>query len=266
MFRYFGKSRGVFAAGLVLTAALAVTMGVRRAQGPVWIAVITVLLALALGTALSVLVANLIATGCEQSIQEKLHMDLDPEGFIQAYAPAAARMKPGSAARCAAAANLAEAHCAAGRWQQALSTLEEPGPGLPPARTAALRALVLRCRCRYLLWGQQPTDARRVLDELKALLQEQTAENPGLAVNLRPQVRLYGVWAAILEGHPADAAGLEEQMRRLPTKLDKLDTCWMLRLNSRLTGDTEAEQRFTALLASEGGQLACAREARGETA
>ena len=44
MFRYFGKSRGVFAAGLVLTAVLAVTMGVRRAQGPVWIAVITVLL------------------------------------------------------------------------------------------------------------------------------------------------------------------------------------------------------------------------------
>lgn len=262
MFRYFGKSRGVFAAGLVLTAALAAAMAVRRADREPWVALVTVGLALALGVVLSLLAANLAATGCEQAAQEKLHLALDPEGFLRAYGPAVARMKPGSPARCRGAASLAEGLCAAGRWQEALEALEEPGAAVPEGRRAALEALVLRCRCRYWLWGGQPGPAGEALEALKALLTAQTAANPSLAMSLRQEVRLFGVWQHLLEGGQADRAGLEELMRRQPTKLGKLDVCWMLLLDSRNAGDEEARRRYAALLAQEGGGLACARALR----
>ena len=120
----FAKSRMALAAGLVTTAVVTLCVAVRRADGPLWLAVIAVALVLTLGCLLSLLVANMTAAHCDHALQRLLHIDLEPELFVKAYEPVALSMRPGRAGRVIAAVNLSEGLCAMGEWRRALQVIE----------------------------------------------------------------------------------------------------------------------------------------------
>ncbi len=258
----FGRSRAVFYTGIAATAALAVTMAYRRAGGPLWLMVITVTLAVLVGCAVTALAANIAAASCESAAQEKLHIALEPEEFISAYEKAARAQKQGSPQRVVGLASLADGYCAAGDWRAALKTLEEPGAAVPPQKRAALAGLAERNRCRYLLWGERPKEAREALSAFKARIESLRGQNPKLAENFGADAKLYELWLSLLEGGNADAAELESAMKRTPTKLAKFDLCMMLILTARNAHDAAEEERFSRLFAQEGGNLAKAKELR----
>lgn len=262
MIFFFGKSRAVFYTGMAATAALAVAVAFRRADGPVWLFVLTVALVALVGSAVTSLAANVAAASCESAALAKLHIDLEPEEFIGIYEKPARAQKHGSAQRTVGMASLADGLCAAGNWRAALKALEEPGESVPQPKRAPLDALVKRNRCRCLLWGRQHKEARRALESFKALLDTLKSSNPKLAENFGADAKLYETWLALLEGKTADAAALEETMKRTPTKLAKFDLCEMLILNARNAHDTAAEERFSRMFAEEGGNLARAKELR----
>ena len=257
MILYFGRSRAIFYTGLAATAALALAVAYRRADGPFWLLILTVSLVAIIGSAVTTLVANIAAASCESRVLEKLHIALEPEEFISLYEKAARGQKHGSAQSVVGLASLADGYCAAGDWRRALKTLEEPGEAVPQAKRAALTALVKRNRCRYTLWGGNPKEARAALASFEKQLDSLKEQNPKLVENFGSDAKLYATWTALLEGGKADMAELEETMRRTPTKLAKFDLC-----AARRARDAEAEERYSRMFAEEGGHLARAKDLR----
>lgn len=262
MILYFGRSRAIFYTGLAATAALALAVAYRRADGPFWLLILTVSLVAIIGSAVTTLVANIAAASCESRVLEKLHIALEPEEFISLYEKAARGQKHGSAQSVVGLASLADGYCAAGDWRRALKTLEEPGEAVPQAKRTALTALVKRNRCRYTLWGGNPKEARAALASFEKQLDSLKEQNPKLVENFGSDAKLYATWTALLEGGKADMAELEETMRRTPTKLAKFDLCQMLIIAARRARDAEAEERYSRMFAEEGGHLARAKDLR----
>ena len=191
MILYFGRSRAIFYTGLAATAALALAVAYRRADGPFWLLILTVSLVAIVGSAVTTLVANIAAASCESRVLEKLHIALEPEEFISLYEKAARGQKHGSAQSVVGLASLADGYCAAGDWRRALKTLEEPGEAVPQAKRAALTALVKRNRCRYTLWGGNPKEARAALASFEKQLDSLKEQNPKarLAEGAEPEAR-----------------------------------------------------------------------------
>ncbi|MGN0881462.1 hypothetical protein [Cloacibacillus porcorum] len=258
----FAKSRMALAAGLVTTAVVTLCVAVRRADGPLWLAVIAVALVLTLGCLLSLLVANMTAAHCDHALQRLLHIDLEPELFVKAYEPVALSMRPGRAGRVIAAVNLSEGLCAMGEWRRALQVIEEPGDDLPPLRRGALKALVMRSRCRCMLWSGDRDTAERAVAEFKTCIETLDSSNPRLAAEMRRDVELYVLWCSLLAGEKTDTGRLEDLMKKTPTMLAKFDICRMIVLAAKNNEDRLTEERFCRLIASEGGGLACAVQMR----
>lgn len=261
------KSRRVLIAGgvasLVLLAALAIY---RRQVMPLWQLVLTLVLAAAVCLAVTWFAAGVVASACQQSMLEQLHLKLQPDEFVAAYAPVVEAMRPDTAGAVTAAVNLADGFCAAGDWQRALDTLVQPSAQLAEPRRSALQALVLRSRCRYRLWGADVSGAKDAVQAFARQVESLRDSNPTLAKNLQGDVELYTTWLGLLTGHTADCTVLEHKMQQLPTKLAKLDVCWMLMLAGRAAHDEAAVQRYRTLFRQEGGNLAAARELRGQQA
>lgn len=256
------KSRRVLLGGGLATLVCLAALAVSRRGLPVWQQAVTLVLAAVVCLAATRFAAGMVASACEESILEQLHLKLQPQAFLQAYEPIAGAQHPDSAGAVTAAVNLADGYCAAGNWQQALQTLVTPSAAIAEPRRSALQALVLRSRCRYCLWGGAAEQAQSALQAFAGHVEKLRAANPRLADSLQGDVALYTTWCGLLQGRPADRAVLEQTMRRLPTKLAKLDVCWMLLLASRAAKDPAKEQQYTALFVQEGGALAAAQALR----
>lgn len=256
------KSRRVLQIGGLATLICLVALVVSRRGQPVWQQVLTLVLAAAVCLAATRLAAGMVASACEESILGQLHLKLQPQAFLQDYEPIVLAQRPDSTGAVTAAVNLADGYCAAGNWERALQTLVTPSAAIPEPRRSALQALVLRSRCRYCLWGNATEQAQGALQAFADHVEALRSTNPQLAESLQGDVALYTTWYGLLLGHTADCTVLGETMRRLPTKLAKLDVCWMLVLASRVAKDPTKEQRYTALFAQEGGALAAAQVLR----
>lgn len=150
MVRAFRQSRltvvGVFAASVVLAA----LVWVRDRELPVHIPLIASILLLLLGIFLGRLVGNLVADSCNTKLLGLLHVELNPEAFLTAYAQVPERLKPDSRDYVVASAYLADGHAAKGDFDGAIAAL------CPPERaglgeSAALRGLYLQDLCGYRL-------------------------------------------------------------------------------------------------------------------
>lgn len=256
------KSRRVLQIGGLATLVCLVALAVSRRGLPVWQQVITLVLAAVVCLAATRLAAGMVASACEEAMLEQLHLKLQPQAFLEAYEPVARAQHPDSAGAVTAAVNLADGYCAAGNWQRALQTVVTPSQAIPEPQRSALQALVLRSRCRYCLWGNATKQAQSALQAFASHVEALRSTNPRLADSLQGDVSLYTIWYSLLKGHPADRKALEETMRRLPTKLAKLDVCWMLVLASRAAKDSAEEQRYTSLFVQEGGGLAAVQALR----
>lgn len=260
------KSRWVLVAGGLATLLCLAVLAVCRRQMPPWQLGLTLVLAAGACLGATWFAAGMVASACQQSMLEQLHLKLQPDAFVAAYAPVAEAMPPDSAGAVTAAVNLADGYCAAGDWQQALATLVQPSAQLAEPKRSALQALVLRSRCRYCLWGGEVPVAEAALQTFARQVESLRESNPPLAENLQGDVELYQTWLGLLTGHTADCGALEQKMQQLPTKLAKLDVCWMLLLASRAARDEAAEKRYESLFRQEGGNLAAARTLRGAKA
>ena len=260
------KSRWVLVAGGLATLLCLAVLAVCRRQMPPWQLGLTLVLAAGVCLGATWFAAGMVASACQQSMLEQLHLKLQPDAFVATYAPVAEAMPPDSAGAVTAAVNLADGYCAAGDWQQALATLVQPSAQLAEPKRSALQALVLRSRCRYCLWGGEVPGAEAALQTFARQVESLRESNPPLAENLQGDVELYQTWLGLLTGHTADCGVLEQKMQQLPTKLAKLDVCWMLLLASHAARDEAAEKRYESLFRQEGGNLAAARTLRGAKA
>lgn len=261
------KSRAVLVVGGLATLVLLAALTLYRWQGmPPWQLALTLVLAAGVGLGVTWFAAGMVASACQQAMLEQLHIKLQPDAFVAAYAPVAEAMDPDTAGAVTAAVNLADGYCAAGDWQRALDTLVMPSDRLAEPRRSALQTLVWRSRCRYRLWGADVPGAQAAVQAFACQVASLKESNPPLAKNLQADLVLYETWLGLLTGHTADCGALERALRQLPTKLAKLDVCWMLMLAGQASHDGEREQRYRTLFRQEGGDLAAARQLRGQEA
>lgn len=273
MIRCFGRSRAVLALGVAGTAVLAVLAGAQRAGYPLWVLCITVALVPVLGVSLSVMLAGMAASHCNQKLLAILHIQLRPKEFLSAYARVPGRAAPKSTGRVITSAYLADGYCAAGQPQKALETLvwdfdaEKRGSRLP------LQGLLLHNQCRYFLHCGDAAGAGGAADKLQELIERLEKENPALALNLGGQLKLYRVWIDVLNGTSADEQYLQEELKQSSTKIARLELYWLLALNcgqrsqeSRVGNDEAANPQprleYLQKIVDEGGETALASRAR----
>lgn len=222
MIVYYRKSRIVLAIGLILTAVLAAMIGIRRANGAMWVLCIALILVAALGTTVSLLTARIIAGSENQKILSLLYVELDPQKFVNEYAQVPGRMRPCTAERVMCAAYLAEGLSSAGRYDEALSALE-PADRVPASRQLALACLNAYTKSRILLQKRDFAAALQAIKEYRTLLKRVRAENPQLANNMTPGYGALERWLNSALGKDVDETQLNADISAEPVLLRRMD-------------------------------------------
>lgn len=227
MVRAFRQSRltvmGIFAASVVLAA----LVWVRDRDLPVHIPLIASVLLLLLGVFAGRLAGNLVADSCNTRLLGRLHVELDPEAFLEEYAQVPGRLKPDSRDYVVASAYLADGYGAKGDFDAALAAL------CPPERAglegnAALRGLYLQNLCGYHLGRGDRAEGAQALARLEELIAGCSGKQDKLARNLSDTAAFLKARLACLDGRPVDRTWLEEQAQRAPYKLRRLDALQLL--------------------------------------
>lgn len=268
MIRGFRRSRIAWIGTLVLAAAIAVAIWIRDRGYPLYIPIVATLLMLALGFVAAKLLGNLIAQQENAKLLGILHVELDPKGFVEAYAPVVKRLKEGSRDRTIASAYLADGYAAAGMYDKALAALEFPAKGKQGEEDVVLLGLYYTNRSGYCLEREDIGEAREAMESLEAVIEKirlsgklPLAENLSLSLELR-QDRL-----AVLEGKPVDPERLEDLRRSAQYRLRQLEILKTLAMDAINRENWESAEKLLKSLNTNGGRTcyqswACRQENR----
>lgn len=245
----YGFRRSRWAAGLVVLLSLGITAALwMRPRETVLVPLIASVLMLALGAVAARLLGNVLAGMENTRYLGYLHMELDPEKFLEHYAPVPQRMKGQGA--LIARAYLADGYWAAGAYDKALPLLQGPLP------TPALRGLYCARRAACSLAMEDTGLAAQALEELSGVIDGCRLERPELAANLQTELTIYRQHLACLEGKPADIAWLEDAFRAAQYNIRRLEIQKVLALAARNAGDEAAARKALTYLRKEGGKTA----------
>lgn len=125
MYRGFRRSRIVMGVTLALTVALTVFVWMRNRGRAVYIPVLASVLLLGIGCTAARLLGNITASVACTGMLGILHMDLDPEAFLEQFLPVARRIPGKSRDGMVCRFYLSDSYFAAGRYAEAKSVLGE---------------------------------------------------------------------------------------------------------------------------------------------
>ena len=125
MYRGFRRSRIVMGVTLALTVALTVFVWMRNRGRAVYIPVLASVLLLGIGCTAARLLGNITASVACTGMLGILHMDLDPEAFLEQFLPVARRIPGESRDGMVCRFYLSDSYFAAGRYAEAKSVLGE---------------------------------------------------------------------------------------------------------------------------------------------
>ncbi len=265
MIRAFRQSRLTAVCVFAASAALAVLVWIRDRDMPVYIPVIASLLLLLIGVSVGRLAGNLVADSCNTRLLGRLHVELDPEAFIRAYAAVPARLKKGSREYAIARAYLAAGYGAKGDFDAAIASLC-PLEGTGLAGDIPLRGLHLQTLCAFQLGKEELDAAAKTLSELERLIAACGGNRARLAQNLSGAAALLRAELDCLGGRDIDRAWLEGQLRQASYRLRRLEILQTLARDSLRRGRREEAAALLEQLQSEGGgtwYAAWASEQRG---
>lgn len=233
---------------------------------PFWVICIRVVLLLIIGTALSVFLAGMAANQCNQRLLSLLHIELQPEKFVAAYADVPGRAAGRSAARVITASYLADGYCAMGLPQKAQETLVWDCKVSSPRKHLALQGLLLHNRCRYCLHAEDALGALSAAHELQEVVSRLEQENASLADNLNKDLKLYRIWADVLNGTNDDDEYPQEMLKQFPAKIAMLELNWILARHYLNKCQRDKAKPYLSCIPENGGNLALVAKALQATA
>lgn len=253
MIRGFWQSK--LAACVVFAASVGVTVAIwiRDRAYPVYIPALASVLMLSIGYLAGRLLGNVVANGQNTKYLGLLHMELDPQAFLQGYAPVPDRLKAGTPDYAVARAYLADGYGAAGEFDRAIATL------CPDCRTRkgedpALKGLYYNNLCAYTLGKEDLVRAREALQNLETVVTDTQYTRPALSLNFAQCLRLYRNRLACLEGGAVDVEWLEEQLPKAQYKLRRLELAQTLAQWALREGELSTARKYLKLLSQEAGK------------
>ncbi len=253
MIRAFWKSRLAVGAVMLACLGLAIAVWVRDRGYPIHIPAIASLLLLGIGYFAGRLLGNLVAETQNTRCLGLLHMELDPQAFLEEYRTVPGRLNPNSREFPVASACLADGYAAAGEFDQAIETLCGAFRNVKKG-DQALRALYYNNLCAYALSKEDLVLARQAEQKLGQIVAECRDSKAALSENMALNLRIHRNRLTCLEGGRVETSWLEEQLPRSTYKLRRLELLQLLAMWCLRSGKKQAAQNYLSLLRQESGK------------
>lgn len=192
-----------------------------------------------------------------------LYTQVEPEKFLEVFAPVVKKVPKDNIAYVDGCNKLAYACEALGRFDEAMDYIEPLEP--EKLKSHSLGGLATTCSnlTRLLLLQENPEEARNALEQLRLVAETALERAPALGRNAQECVRLYENWLLVLEGQPTDESYLEEEIRLSKNRIHKSEIQLVLAKAYENRGHTDSaeELRLEALSTGKGLYAECrARE------
>lgn len=251
MYRGFRRSRIVMGVTLALTVALTALVWMRNRGRAVYIPVLASVLLLGIGCTAARLLGNITASVACTGMLGILHMDLDPEAFLEQFLPVARRIPGESRDGMVCRFYLSDGYFAAGRYAEAKSVLGElPARFYTDAPVAGVWYADL-ARAELAL-GENADEAMEGLRGIIAL----SGGKAALRKNLQESLSLLEARRDAAAGQPVDREQLEAQLDRSGYKLRSLELLQVLAMDARNRGDKAKCGAWLARMRQESGKTA----------
>ncbi len=258
MYLGFKKSRAAMIAIIVFSVILCVLVWIRDRELEVYIPILASAFLLAIGYLTGRLVANLVATSETTRALGLLHMELDPQAFIDKYKSVPDRVPEKSRDRIIAGFYLADGYDALGDFTAALDALRRPSDDRK--NDDALMGTYYSSLIRSELGLSDFENAEKHL----ALLDRLTIQTPkkDLTAHLRANHNLYSALLAVMKGEVIDTAALKKAFEKTEYEMRRLELLNVFALNDKNRGAVNSEKESLNLLAEHGGKTRYAEAAR----
>ncbi|MBQ9911230.1 MAG: hypothetical protein IJM50_07010 [Lachnospiraceae bacterium] len=220
---------------------------------PVWVPVLMTVLAAGAGYFISKLLGQMTAAAENTNRLGILHMQLDPEAFLQSYSGIPERLKKGTKDHAVASSYVADGYDASGDHKKALEVLDEGFEGVSFEKQQALEGLYRGNRLGYLVNLGDMEEAKKEAAKIEALISSCKKTNPGLSESLASVLMLRRARISIEEGVKIDPNWLKGLLPNANFKLRELEILRTVSENALLRNDRkEAAESLKKIAAGSG--------------
>lgn len=250
MTQAFKRSRIASRAVMLLSVAIAAALWFRDRDQHIIVPIIASTLMLGIGYFSARIVGNLSASTENTRRLGYLHMELDPQKFLDCYRDIPGKVRPGTANHAILRSYLAGGHAAAGDYAAALEVLAED----PPADSLALEGLYAGDRAAYHLGLGNPEEAAEQISQLESVIDACRLNKAELAKNLTEVMKIRKQHLRCLEGKKVDTEWLEDAFERAQFNLRRLEIAQILASAALRDGDAKAAKKHLRYLRENGGK------------
>lgn len=251
MYRGFRQSRAAMAVTFALTLVLMVLVWRRNAGRELYIPIVASALLLAIGGIAARLLGNIVSSAACTSLLGKLHMDLDPNAFLEGFQPVAKAVAPEGRDGMVCRFYLSDGYAAAGAYDQAQKVL-----GDLPAHfrfDAPVAGVYWGDLARAQIGLGLLPQARQSIRELEAVISG-CGDKPALRQNLQDTATLLKAACDVRQGKAIETDTWQQRLNAAPYKLRALEIQQILALDAQNREDQKALRGILTRMQQNGGK------------
>lgn len=250
MTQAFKRSRIVSALIMALSVFIAVAVWFRDTGHPFFVPLIASVLMLGIGYFSSRIVGNLLSSMENTRYLGYLHMELDPDKFLDHYRDIPGRLKPETQSSAVMRSYLADGYAAKGDYDAALAALNpDPAPD-----ALSVRGLYASNRCAYYLGKGDTDSAAEAITELNGIIDACRLKKADLAKNLTESLNLHQQHLNCLTGKAVDLDYLEAAFQRAQYNIRRLEIAKVMAMAALRDGNTGEAKKQLSFLRKNGGK------------
>lgn len=246
MSQAFKRSKIASAVVMILSVAIAVVIWIRDREHHIIVPIIASTLMLGIGYFSARVLGNVLASMENTRYLGYLHMELDPEKFLQHYEGIPDRMKGSDAAICRG--YLADGYAAAGRYDEAIQVLSVE----PPADNLPVQGLYASNLSAYYLAKGDTDSAAETIGRLEQIIDACRLDKAELANNLTTSLKMHKQHLNCLTGKPVNTPWLEDAFRSAQYNIRRLEIAKILAMTALRDGDSAAAKAQLSYLRKNG--------------
>lgn len=249
MIRGFKRSRIASAAVMICSVAVAVAAWFWDKDYPFFIPLIASILMIGVGYFSSRVLGNVLASMENTRYLGYLHMELDPDKFLNVYRDVPGQMKPGSSDAAICRSYLADGYAASGDHGKAIQILSED----PPVDNLPVQGLYASNRAACYLHMGRLGEADGELKNLERIIDACRLNRAELARNLETSLKIYRQYQSCLAGAAVDVPYLEDMFQKAQYHIRRLEIAKILAQYFLREGDPAAAEKHLSYLRENGG-------------
>lgn len=250
MIQAFKRSKIAFAIVMLLSVAIAVALWFRDKDHHILVPIIASVLMLDIGYFSARVLGNILSSMENTRYLGYLHMELDPQKFLDYYRDIPGRIKPDTATNAIMRSYLADGYAAAGDYAAALETLSVDAP----AGNLSVQGLYAANRTAYYLGLGDTEHATETIVELENIIDACRLNKADLAKNLTESMNLHRQHLRCLLGKKVDTDWLEAAFERAQYNIRRLEIAKVLAMAALQDGNAENAKKHLTYLRKNSGK------------